>query len=362
MALTLKRSSLVAQVADAVRAEIFGGGWTDWIPSERELSETLHVSRNTCRAALHTLCRENVIKPIRGRGSRVNRAALPKARSRGQHVRSVGIIIPEALGRLRPTNSLLIEELQAELFDLGARVQVHNSPVFYRANPHHALEKLVEKNHHDCWILLLSPRALQRWFMKRGLPCLVSGSIYTDIRLHSVDYDYRAVCRHATGKLIALGHRRIVFLNRRLRAAGDLESETGLLEGVRSSSHEHVDARVVYHEDNVESVSLLVKKIFAAPQPPTGIIVANSYCYLSVMSTLARAGYRVPEDVSLISRDDDPYLAYLDPEPARYIYDGTGLARKIMLQIRSILEGGIATMDPVRLAARFIAGASLRKL
>jgi len=334
----------------------------EWLPSERELSDLLHVSRNTCRAALRALYRENLIKPIRGRGIRVNQAAIPKGKSTGQRAQSIGVIIPEAIGRLRPTNSHLIEELQAELFDFGARLQLHSSPVYYRANPQEALNRLVEKNQHDCWILLLSNRALQRWFMKRKLPCLICGSIYPDIRLHSVDYDHRAVCRHATGRLIALGHRRIVFFNRRLRAAGDLESEAGLLEGVRTSSQEHVEARVVYHDDNAESVSLLVKKLFSSPQPPTGIIVANSYCYLSVVSTLARAGYRVPEDVSLISRDDDPYLDYLDPEPTRYIYDGAGLARKMMLQVRSLLEGGATKLNPVRLAARFVPGASVRRL
>jgi DNA-binding LacI/PurR family transcriptional regulator len=362
VALTFKRASLIVQVADAVRTEIFRRGWTEWIPSERELSELLHVSRNTCRAALHTLYRENLIEPVRGRGIRVNRAAIPRAKSAGHHVQSVGVIIPEALGRLRPSNSLLIEELQAELFDVGARLQLHSSPVYYRANPHEALKRLVEKNHHDCWILMQSQRALQRWFMKRNLPCLICGSVYPDMRLHSVDYDYRAVCRHATGRLIALGHRRIVFLNRRLRAAGDLESEAGVLEGVRTSSQEHVEARVAYHDDDVESVSMMVKKLMGGPQQPTGIIVANSYCYLSVMSMLARMGLRVPEDVSLISRDDDPYLAYLNPDPARYIYDGAGLARKIMMQVRSLLEGGITKLEPVRLAARFVEGASTRRL
>ena len=361
MDLTLNRSSLVAQVADAIRTKIFRAEWTEWIPSERELSKMLHVSRNTCRASLHNLYRESLIEPVRGRGIRVNRAAVRKSLSTGQHARSVGMIIPEALGRLRPSISLLIEELQGELFDLGVRLHLHNSPMYYRPNPRYALEKLIQKNHHDCWILMLSHRALQLWFMQRGLPCLVSGSIYSDIRLPSVDNDYRAVCRHAIGRLIALGHRRIVFLNRRLCAAGDLESEAGFLEGARTSSHEQVEAKVVYHDDDLESVSLLIKKLFAAPLPPTGIIVANSYCYLSVMSTLARAGFRVPEDVSLISRDDDPYLDYLDPSPARYVNDGAVVVRKMMFPIRSLLEGGSAKVDPVRLEPRFAPGGSLRR-
>jgi DNA-binding LacI/PurR family transcriptional regulator len=360
--LILKRSSLVAQVADVIRSEILRRAWSDWIPSERELNRTLHVSRNTCRAALHMLSCERLITPVQGRGIRVNRDVVRRARPAGRQTHSVGLIMPEVVSRLRPVNSLLIDDLREELFDQDVRLSLHVSSACYQANPEHALEKLVSKNRHDCWILVLSNEALQRWFMLRGIPCLVTGSVFPGIRLPSVDSDHRSICRHAVGKLISLGHRRIVFFNRDLRAAGDLESEDGFLQGARASSHSDVKAWVVYHDDNRESVGNLITKLLAVPEPPTGLIIANSYCYLSVMSTLARRGYRVPEDFSLISREDDAFLAYMDPEPARYLNPSSRHARKVMTMIRPLLEGGIPNLEPVRLTPQFAPGGSIRPL
>ncbi|HZZ57510.1 MAG TPA: GntR family transcriptional regulator [Opitutaceae bacterium] len=362
MSLTFKRASLVAQVADAIRSQIHGGTWREWIPSERELSNSLHVSRNTCRFALHMIYREGLAEPIQGRGIRVKRATPASGGPAVATRHSVGVIIPEPIGRLRPSNALMIEELQAELYDMGVRLQLHSSPAYYGGNPRHALEKLVEKNPHDCWILVLSQRPLQSWFMQRGLPCVISGSIYDGVELPSVDFDLRAVCRHAVGMLLAQGHRRIVFFNRQLRAAGDLDSEMGFHEGVRGTSYEQVEARVVYHDDHLASVASLTKQLFkGSMKPPSALIVANPYCYLSVMSTLARLGFRVPDDVSLISRDDDPFLNHVDPEPARYIYDVTHLARKVMFLVRSLLDGGLAKRDAVRIVPHFSAGGSVRK-
>ncbi len=362
MPLILKRSSLVAQVADVIRSEILRRAWSDWIPSERELNRTLHVSRNTCRAALHILSCEKLITPVQGRGIRVNRDIVRGARPADRQIHSVGLIIPEVVSRLRPSNSLVIDDLREELFDQGVRLSLHVSSACYQSNPLHALEKLVSKNRHDCWILVLSNEPLQRWFMDRGIPCLVTGSVYPGIRLPSVDADYRSICRHAVGQLIALGHRRIVFFNRYLRAAGDLESEEGFLQGARLSSHTDVKAWVVYHEDNQDSVANLIAKLVAMAEPPTGLIIANSYCYLSVMSTLARRGFRVPDDFSLISREDEAFLSHVNPQPARYLNTSARLARKAMTMIRPLLEGGIPNYEPVRITPRFIAGGSIRQL
>ncbi|MDB6092657.1 MAG: transcriptional regulator [Verrucomicrobia bacterium] len=363
MALSFKRASLVAQVADAIRAEIRNGTWREWIPSERELSRSLHVSRNTCRFALHTLSRDGLIEPLQGRGNRVKRTVRGAASTVARRANSVGVIVPEVLGKLRPRNSLVIEELQAELYDMQVRLQLHSSSAYYAKNPRRALEKLVEKNRHDCWVLILTHRPLQHWFMQQEIPCVVSGSIYPDIVLPSMDYDFRAVCRHAVGKLLALGHRRLVFINRQSRAAGDLESETGFYEAIKGTSYQGVEGRVVYHNDDRESIPPLIKQLFkSSARPPTGLIVANSFCYLSVVSSLARLGLRVPEDVSLISRDDDPFLNYIDPDPARYVDDVNNLAHKLMSLIRSVLDGGAAKRDAVRIVPHFSVGKSTRKI
>jgi DNA-binding LacI/PurR family transcriptional regulator len=220
---------------------------------------------------------------------------------------------------------------------------------------------LLRKNRHDCWLLMRSTESLQRWFMERGIPSLIAGSAYPGILLPSVGDDHRSICRHAANRLIALGHRRIAFLNRRPSGAPDRESDAGFAEAVRAAPAK-VEARTVYHNSSHKNAVQLIERLFAASAPPTGLLIVNSYCYLSVLSALARLGRRVPGDVSLISKDDDAFLAYMDPEPARYAIAPGALVHKSMVFLRSMLEGASIKPISVRLIPNFIAGASCRRV
>ena len=63
--------SLAAQVADALRDKIRSQTWTEWLPSERTLAETLQVSRKTLRKALAQLQREGTVEVVSGLGHRI---------------------------------------------------------------------------------------------------------------------------------------------------------------------------------------------------------------------------------------------------------------------------------------------------
>jgi DNA-binding LacI/PurR family transcriptional regulator len=360
MPLAMIRSSLVAQVADAIRAEVLLGTWKEWLPSEREISRSLHVSRNTCRAGLRVLQSEKLLEPLKGKGIRLTKVAAEQARSladRPSH--SVGVIMPLPLARMPPHSAVVLDELKDELTMSGNQLHLHDGPAFYSGTPDKALERLVTHNRHDCWILTRSTEAMQKWFMKRNIPCVVSGSVYSGINLPSADQDRRAMCRHAAGRLISLGHRRLVFLSRRFRAAGDVESELGFMEGVKASSHADVEAKILFHDDTRDSTVHLIDGLWRrGATPPTGLLIANSYCYLSAMSALTQNGLRVPEDVSVISRDDDTFLTYLQPEPARYILAPGRLARRLSSLIRSLLLHAGTKLEPGKIISRFEPGGS----
>jgi len=119
MALTLKRSSVAVQVAEALRSEIRRGAWKEWIPSERELSQTLRVCRTTCRAGLKMLYRERLLLPEIGRGIRVNRAFIRQAHGAVKSARSVGIVMPNDVRVLRPLLLLIIDELTITRHSIG---------------------------------------------------------------------------------------------------------------------------------------------------------------------------------------------------------------------------------------------------
>jgi LacI family transcriptional regulator len=268
------------------------------------------------------------------------------------------VLIPEPIGRLRPLIALWIDELKDLLIEEGYRLRIHEGRQYYQTNPARALERLIGQHAHSAWVLTLSSEAMQRWFARRGAPCLVAGSTYPDIALPHYDLNYRAICRHAAGVLLSLGHRRLALLNRESRRAGDVDSERGFLEGVRQSPHADATADIAYHRDDVESVACALRSVLDRKTPPTALVVSNSYAYLATASLLAQRGLRVPQDITLISRDDDPFLGSLAPEPARYRVDPHTFAKKIVGSLLQILNRSPALRSPAPLLPKFAVGGS----
>jgi DNA-binding LacI/PurR family transcriptional regulator len=349
--------TVASQVAAQLRAEIARGTWRGWLPGERELAQIVQASRNTVRAALEQLKAEGVVETTKGIGNRV--AAEPRARPANDQPKSVGVIIPEPIGSLRPLIALWIDELKDLLLAEGGRLRVHDGRQFYQTNPNRALERLIDQHRHEAWVLTLSSEAMQRWFARRGLPCLVAGSTFPEVALPHYDLDYRAICRHAAGVLLRLGHRRIALLNRESRRAGDVDSELGFLDGVRSWPTGNASAEIAYHRDDVESVSRALARLIDRRDAPTGLVVSNSYAYLAAASLLAQRGLRIPKDISLISRDDDPFLRSLAPAPARYVVSPHAFAKKMLTPILRLLEQETGVRAPAPLLPKFAAGGSV---
>lgn len=352
-----RRQSLVSQTAAILREEIRQGNWRDWLPGERALCEALQVSRNTLRAALAQLKRDGVIRSDHGAGNRI--LMRPERRTGGLRSHDVALLSPEALERLRPSQTLWIDELRAMLSERGCRLHVFHGPQYFRANPAAALEKLVAQHPHGCWVLALSNEATQRWFERKGAPCVVAGSVYSGLNLPFRDLDHRAMCRHAAGVMLGLGHRRLALLIQKSRRAGDLESEAGFLEGVRASPHADAEVSVCYHDTTVSSIVAALRRLMEQKPPPTALLVANAYHYLTVVSRLAQAGVRVPAEVSVVSRDEDPFLSFLVPAPARYVASPHTMAKTLLRPVLELLEGGVVTHRSIRIMPDFIKGETL---
>lgn len=352
-----QRHSLVNQTATILREEIRNGTWTEWLPGERALCKSLQVSRNTLRAALAQMKADGSIRPVQGAGNRIARPK--KAKQAPLRSRDVAILTPDAVECLRPTQALWIDELRAMLNERGWRLHVFHGRQYFRTNPSRVLQKLVTHNRHACWILTLSNETVQRWFLKSGVPCIVAGSTYKGLDLPFRDLDHRAVCRHAAGVLLGMGHRKLALLLQKSKRAGDIESEAGFAEGVRQSRQEGAELVIGYHDATVGGITNSLRRLTEQLVPPTAMLVANANHYLTVASKLAQMGQLVPRDVSLVSRDEDPFLSFIVPAPARYAVSPHTLAQSLLQPVLELLNGETVTQNAVRLMPDFIRGESI---
>ncbi len=356
-----QRYSLEKQTALVLEEEIKRGTWSQWLPGERGLCEMLQVSRHTLRAALGQLRRSGVISSARGVGNRIVRT-VGKGRGKPLASQDVGLLIPTSLDDLVPNHILWIDQLRAMLGERGCRLHMFHGWKYDQRDPSRALHRLLAQHAHKCWILLLAGEPVQQWFVKQKVPCVVAGTIYAGIELPYCDLDHRASCRHAAGILLGRGHRRVALVIQKSRRAGDLESEVGFTEGVRRSPYKDTEVMIAYHDATPAGIMVAVKRLLQRKPAPTALLVTNIFHYLTVVSGLAQMGCRVPDDISVISRDGEPFYSYLLPTPSHYRIDPRRFAKALIAPVLQLLEGGAITKQATHIMPEFKSGQSIALL
>ena len=188
------------------------------------------------------------------------------------------------------------------------------------------------------------------------MPCVVAGSCYPDINLPSVDYDHRAVARHAASLLLARGHRRMAMLIQTPELAGDFESEAGFAAAFETREARDATVVVARHDGRLPVIRRQLDRLLRMQPAPTGFFVLRAVSALAVASELTRRGHRLPTDLAVISRDSDLFLNYFSPELARYEHDLDLFARRLAGMVIKLAKEGAVPQRQVRLMPKFIKG------
>jgi LacI family transcriptional regulator len=311
----------------------------------------LRVSRPTLRQAIHDLQHEGLLKPVHRHSSRILNPSRGKRSS--SKPKQVIMLCPYAPAAFSDWQIRATDEIRKELYDSGYRLELVVDLRLRRNAVVPMLQTLVRQHEADHWILVSLPFAVQKWFQEQRLSAVIAGHTFPGITLPSVDFDQRAVARHAAGIFLGLNHRRIVYLTRVPFAAGDLAAEAGFTAAFKTQP----DAafRIVRHSGEAGQIRSCLAGLFAAPQRPTAILVSYAIHTLEVLIYLLSCNIRVPQDVSLISIESDPVLGGVIPSPAHYEYDPVKLARLI---VRPIINPS-SKANPIRIIPSFCRGATL---
>lgn len=353
-----QKQSLEQQTAAILREMIATKTWTEWLPGERALCDMLQVSRHTLRGGLRQLRDEGIVASAAGLGNRI--ASVPSLPPKTAEVTlEVGLLVGGEIEMLVPSQVTWIDQLRAMLTERGHRLHVFSGRKYAQPDPHRALRQLMAQHPHRCWILLLTSAALQAWFQENRVPCVVAGSLYPGIALPFCDVDHHASCRHAAGVFLGRGHRHLALIVQKSQRAGDVESASGFIEGARPSG---ADVVVGYHEATAASIAATVRRLMHRAPAPTAILAVNSFHFLATLSSLAQLGHRVPDDVSVISRDGEHYLSYILPAPAHYAVAPRTFAKTLFAQVLQLLETGTTTRRAAQIMPDFFPGQTVKTL
>jgi DNA-binding LacI/PurR family transcriptional regulator len=352
---TPQKISLVTQTVGILKDNINAGFWSEQLPGEHELCEHLHVSRVTLRKALAKLEQAGWVHSGQGRRRRI----APRPRCSPAASNRVILLTESPLHLLHPFTIYWMDCLREHLNETGYHLEIHTGQAAFGSSAERSLAQMQKQFHPAGWVLYRSNERMQRWFSAQSLPCVIAGSRHPNIRLPSVDVDYRATCRHAVGQFLARQHQRLVFLNPASGAAGDLESEQGFLAAAQSGHSPETQATVVRHDGTVEGLCKKLDLLLERPRRPTAFLVSRPAFVLTAVSHLLRKKLNLPRDVALISRDNDSFMENIVPTVARYASSPTVFARKVSRLVLEIVRGAALSSADVRIMPSFVSGQTL---
>lgn len=326
------KCTLAGRTQKVIEEGIQAGRWRGWLPGERLLSEEFRVSRGTVRSAFLALARDGWVEIQHGRPCAILPLKAARRRVRGKPL-PVALLTPAPLSHLRQFAALWVDEFRSILQEQETTLDVLPCPKAYRERTPTALSNLVERHPHRAWVLLLSTPVIQQWFQSSGLPVVLAGSCHDAIQLPSTDTDPRATAVHAAHVVYRAGHRRVGLIMPRPATAGAITTRTDLEVALGQMRRESAQLFVESCDETKEDHRRAIDRLIRQPQGVTALILCRAISTLTAFSYLHSAGFGVPQDLSLLSLEWEPFLTHIIPDIACYRTNPHQFARRVARQL-----------------------------
>lgn len=350
--MTFRRfNSLAEQVAEEIRAGLLRDRWTGQVPGRNALAAELGVNHKTCGSALKLLESEGLlVSQGRGRG----RAIVQSASVKPTKLRVKVLLYEKSAGR----TDYLMTELLYRLREAGHDASFAEKSMIGLGMDAGRIGRYVESIDADAWIVLAGPRGVLHWFSQQSVPAFALFGRLVDTSLAGVSVTKVEATRELVGRLVEMGHERIVLItgeDRRKPSPGFFELrylECLEAHGIKSGAYNLPD-----WGDGPEELEKGLRALFRHT-PPTAIITDEVSAYIAVMQQLARMGIVAPDQVSMACLDQSSSLDWCRPKITHLGWNAAPLLKRMVNWIEQVSRGKDDRRKS-RIKAKLIAGGTI---
>jgi DNA-binding LacI/PurR family transcriptional regulator len=299
------------------------------LASEHELCRQFDLSRVTVRLALSDLENRGLIYRRHGKGT--------FAHGRDTRIyRNIGILVRASSSENRAVAEL-VRGMQAAQMELGSGVMLIGvKPAAWRAEMASMLSGVAilpwDVNEEDLVIL-----------RNRNLPFLIVGD--SGLAGPRIVMGQREAARTMTEKLLRHGHRSLAILSG-VDAGLDGPKRRGVNEALQAAGLDPAQVPEFIAEGKENSPFETVGKLLNSVPRPTAVIAFDD-SLATILSYRARRkmNLRVPEDLSIVSFHDWPFLAKMDPMLCTVRFDFYAAGRQAAAALNRAAQTGETLAD-----------------
>ena len=278
------------------------------------LARELNVSVTTISRVLHNkpdvkaATRQKVLAHIQRRGYHLSITAAD--------LNLIGIVDTFKRHRLSSYyTALLLEGIDDTFYPEGYLTTLVHTELVEKEQSAYGHVKLFNQL---CGIIWLEPAFDRRYLAmvaQNNIPCVVINSCEPDLAVDIVECNSFNAAKTATEYLIGLGHRHIAFIGGQFNYSSINDRVHGYREALAEADIAPNPTLII--EDiaqwNDEGGAEGVYRLYSKQERPTAILVSSDFLIAGVYRAIKDLKLTIPGDVSVISFDDSPLAAYLDP-------------------------------------------------
>lgn len=298
---------MVEITAASIRRCIQEGRWQGQLPGVRPLAEEFSVSKDTVRAALALLQKENLLAAGgAGRFREILGTGHPSPAT-GRVLR-VALLLRLPLEQLSALSQGHMLALLHEVRMAGHHAFVAPRYLKHPGKYGRLLEKLVAETQADAWVAYSASHEVLAWFAEHQIPIFALGGHPMALDIPWACSDLTRAMQDTVARLVNLGHRRIVlitsekWLKPKTNAAALAFSECLRAHGLNVTDYNLPDWPKT--RDGLEG---LLHSLFQTT-PPTALLILDPSWTVATLGWLLKKNISVPQQVSVISLMPDPAL------------------------------------------------------
>lgn len=161
------------------------------------------------------------------------------------------------------------------------------------------------------------PVVANRSLAEAGLPIVSLLLDMSETSVPSIITNDRQAVKEAARELLALGHRRFFYIAGPTGNYHDVERYAGLVEALQEAglSEENVtrSGGDLSFQFGFETGLQAAAEFANLPTKPTAVVATSDDMAISFMSKVQKMGWRVPDDLSIVSFDGSPVCEYCAP-------------------------------------------------
>ena len=281
----------------------------------KDLARHLNISVATVSRAIRDMpeikaeTRDAVLKLAKEWDYQPNILATNLVKSR---TKTIGVIVPDLAYHFFAS---VIKGIEEEAFARGYSLLLTQTSELYERELTNVQN--LSRGQVEGFIISLSQETTDYEHLKRlqrkGIPLVFFDRDADEIEVPKVMVDNVGAAYEATRHLIENGCKRIAFLAGPTNVTVSNQRQLGYENSLKNAGLKIDKALIVHGNYNLQKVIELTNELFELQEPPDGLVVVSDRLAVGAISALRVKKIRIPEDVAIVSFNDEPMCTIITP-------------------------------------------------